>query len=68
MPDEPDRDFTLAMRVEKMVAAVPGSEEATCGACGEDVWLSPATLEEIEDGAYPDVIRCATCVVGADDE
>lgn len=58
--------ITLTMRVENAAAVAPGSEKDTCGDCGEDVWISPATRVEIDRGAYPEAIRCLTCAIEED--
>lgn len=58
--DHPE-EVTLTMRVEDMPGPVPGSGKDSCEGCGSDVWVSPATRQEIQRGLYPEYILCMRC-------
>lgn len=60
-------EVTVTVRVENSPGPIPGSEKNNCEECGADVWVSPATQEEIQHGVYPDYIVCLKCT-GDDSE
>lgn len=51
----------VARRVENYPNPIAGSERRECVGCGHDVWVSPGSLESIENGFYPDSIACLDC-------
>lgn len=56
--DLPD-NVTVCLRVERRT--IRHSEVRECRVCGHDVAVSPATVEEIDRGVYPEYIVCLEC-------
>lgn len=59
-----EASYTVGMPRSVMpTAPVRGSilEDCCADDCDNEVWLSPATQNEIESGVYPDAILCLTC-------
>lgn len=50
-----------ALRCVNQADPVDGSRVRCCGGCGEDVWISPATLDVMREQVAPK-IRCVQCL------
>lgn len=58
---EPTYIITASVRMFNGDAPAPGSVMKWCGICGDALYLSPAAIERMKDGAVP---LCELCGIG----
>jgi hypothetical protein len=66
--EKPDDDTIVVLCLEVAgtpIAAAHGSMRKTCGECGTDVWLSPATAAALAGKVYQ--LRCPSCLPPPDE-
>lgn len=59
-----DERVVMCMRTEHGPAALPTAVPKGCATCGADVWVSPSTIEMVEQ--YNATVKCVECVARDD--